>query len=284
MAVAKSYEKATIIGDVFTEDGKNYVKIRNICSRCGGSGHYSYNQMDGTRCYGCSGTGKQTLIVRWYSDAERARMDKAAEKRAIQREEARKAYMISHTPYKKFGFNEQNFIYIFFGENNIVKKFFHEDHLKIAKYNPIFGWYLAPQWKPDDLILPDNLMPYKLTWDMVHSDDENEPEELKSDKDIIDIINNIRLQLFPSTSEFIGNIKDRIEVIVTIKRAIEVYGTYGSSIMHLMEDENKNVFIWTTAAKALTVDEVYHLRGTVKDHKEYKGVKQTILTRCSIMK
>ncbi len=27
------------------------------CSRCGGSGHYSFNLMDGTRCYGCSGSG-----------------------------------------------------------------------------------------------------------------------------------------------------------------------------------------------------------------------------------
>lgn len=27
------------------------------CGRCGGSGHYSYNQIDGTRCYGCGGTG-----------------------------------------------------------------------------------------------------------------------------------------------------------------------------------------------------------------------------------
>ncbi len=29
------------------------------CSRCGGSGHYSYNQIDGTVCYGCGGSGKK---------------------------------------------------------------------------------------------------------------------------------------------------------------------------------------------------------------------------------
>jgi hypothetical protein len=27
------------------------------CGRCGGSGHYSYNQMHGSTCYGCSGRG-----------------------------------------------------------------------------------------------------------------------------------------------------------------------------------------------------------------------------------
>lgn len=29
------------------------------CSRCGGSGSYSYNQIDGSRCYGCGGSGLQ---------------------------------------------------------------------------------------------------------------------------------------------------------------------------------------------------------------------------------
>lgn len=29
------------------------------CGRCGGSGHYSYNAMDGTTCYGCGGRGKK---------------------------------------------------------------------------------------------------------------------------------------------------------------------------------------------------------------------------------
>ena len=29
------------------------------CSRCGGSGHFSFNLMHGTMCYGCHGTGVQ---------------------------------------------------------------------------------------------------------------------------------------------------------------------------------------------------------------------------------
>ncbi|MHC4296447.1 MAG: hypothetical protein ACYS7Y_04030 [Planctomycetota bacterium] len=31
----------------------------DCCSRCGGSGEYSFNQMDGTRCYGCGGVGQK---------------------------------------------------------------------------------------------------------------------------------------------------------------------------------------------------------------------------------
>lgn len=29
----------------------------DTCSRCGGSGNYSYNQINGTRCFGCNGSG-----------------------------------------------------------------------------------------------------------------------------------------------------------------------------------------------------------------------------------
>lgn len=29
------------------------------CSRCGGCGKHSYNQIDGDKCYGCNGCGKQ---------------------------------------------------------------------------------------------------------------------------------------------------------------------------------------------------------------------------------
>jgi hypothetical protein len=41
----------------------NYEKVSALgfevktCGRCGGSGRYSFNMMDGDRCYGCSGSG-----------------------------------------------------------------------------------------------------------------------------------------------------------------------------------------------------------------------------------
>lgn len=33
------------------------LRIAPVCSRCGGSGRYSFNQIDGDRCYGCNGQG-----------------------------------------------------------------------------------------------------------------------------------------------------------------------------------------------------------------------------------
>jgi len=31
---------------------------KQTCGRCGGSGRFSYNQMDGDTCYGCRGNGE----------------------------------------------------------------------------------------------------------------------------------------------------------------------------------------------------------------------------------
>jgi excinuclease UvrABC ATPase subunit len=39
------------------------MKLTPICSRCGGSGHYSYNQINGTTCFGCAGLGHSTEVT-----------------------------------------------------------------------------------------------------------------------------------------------------------------------------------------------------------------------------
>lgn len=41
----------------FQFDGKDYLFPTTSCSRCGGSGRYSWCQMYGDRCFGCGGSG-----------------------------------------------------------------------------------------------------------------------------------------------------------------------------------------------------------------------------------
>lgn len=37
----------------------NTVFEKENCTRCGGSGSYSFNMIDGSRCYGCAGMGER---------------------------------------------------------------------------------------------------------------------------------------------------------------------------------------------------------------------------------
>jgi hypothetical protein len=43
---------------------------KKTCGRCGGSGHYSYNQMHGTVCYGCA--GRKTTLTKAGANASKA--------------------------------------------------------------------------------------------------------------------------------------------------------------------------------------------------------------------
>jgi hypothetical protein len=85
----------------------------------------------------------------------------------------------------------------------------------------------------------------------------------------------------PSTSEFQGAIGDRVEIDLTIDKTVRLNGYYGPSTMHIMSDADGNVYVWTTASKSWAEGSVKRVRGTIKDHKEYKNIKQTVLTRCT---
>lgn len=54
------------------------MKTKQTCTRCGGSGNYSYNMMEGTRCYGCSGSGFQMIDLAVVAKKQAAAAVKAA--------------------------------------------------------------------------------------------------------------------------------------------------------------------------------------------------------------
>lgn len=82
-------------------------------------------------------------------------------------------------------------------------------------------------------------------------------------------------------SDYVGNIGDRIEIKAVTATTISSFETaYGITYINKFVDENGNVYMWF-GNKA--VDEgITSVKGTIKEHKEYKGVKQTILTRCKV--
>ena len=49
--------------------------------------------------------------------------------------------------------------------------------------------------------------------------------------------------------------------------------------MHTLVDDDNNVFMWTTSSRTLPLDAQVTMDVTIKEHTEYKGVKQTVLTR-----
>lgn len=99
-----------------------------------------------------------------------------------------------------------------------------------------------------------------------------------------------------SSSEYQFSVKDRVELQLTVVSEYRGYSDYGAYIIYTLADDNGNAFTWKTAStlgcdiESDTNNAVYRrvacsgsrvsIKGTVSAHTEYKGVKQTKLTRC----
>lgn len=81
-------------------------------------------------------------------------------------------------------------------------------------------------------------------------------------------------------SEYQGKLKERSNWELKVDKTIPLAGAYGTTFLHLMSDQAGNAFKWMASSECLDEGKAYIITGTVKDHKEYKGVKQTSLTRC----
>lgn len=80
-------------------------------------------------------------------------------------------------------------------------------------------------------------------------------------------------------SEHIGNIGDRITILISDYRVITSWETqYGITAIYKIVDESGNVFTWKTSGGI--GGETKKITATVKSHNEYNGVKQTEITRC----
>ena len=148
-----------------------------------------------------------------------------------------------------------------------------------AVYNPLFGWFFQSMSDlPTDY--PDELEPLLLPV----TDITNEFGILKADQEIKEVVESI---LYPEEEwigEFIGCVKERIEVYVTVERAVSLANYGSASTLFIMTDDLDNTYCWTTAScPNLMIGETYCIRGTVKEHKVYKGRRQNILTRCKVM-
>lgn len=261
MAVAKSYEGMKIISEPFLYEGRKYVRVKGACSRCGGSGHYAYNPMDGTRCFRCGGSGEEVHEVRWYTDKERAAMDRAAEKRAEARAkkiQEWKAY--KHTP-EYHGFTD-GFVIAILGNTYEIK-----DELKEAgaKYTRGLGWHFDSNEK-----VPAK---YADRTRMIMWEDASENGELKS-VECLERLVAVASPMDASIHKYMIGTRVR-DLCLKVVKAWEGPGY----TMHTMTDEENNVYIWITSSRSIPVYAQVTMDATIKDNTEYKGIKQTVLTR-----
>ena len=286
--VADSYKGMEIIGEPFeNEKGRLYVKIKGTCPRCGGSGHYSYNSLDGTRCYGCGGSGISIQNVRAYTEKEynrmqaankRARAKREAEKEAKARDLVENAAKYKHEVALKLGFGEDEKAYLVYGDDTFAIK----DKLKEmgARFDPTLKWFFSKK-----VALPEGYKLCEMSFDELYTyNPRTQWADFKEDAKTIVTRRMIDLK-GPSTSKFYpAEEKERIRNITAKVKSIRGFeGIYGYTAVYTFTSEDY-IFIWMTSKcdLDLSVGDTVDLTGTIKKFDEYMGEKNTYLTRCIV--
>ena len=84
-------------------------------------------------------------------------------------------------------------------------------------------------------------------------------------------------------SAFVGEVGDRLEVAATSFSCISAWDSmYGTTFLYKFTDADNHTFIWYASKAVDDEDLVATVKGTVKDHSEFNGIKQTVLTRCKV--
>lgn len=109
-----------------------------------------------------------------------------------------------------------------------------------------------------------------------------------------------RIMAEKPVSNFYGNVGDKFSLNLVYMKSISYDSQFGTGYFHFFTDDNGNIFKWSTdrgiayEVKYTTSDGIEHNRGIrqadqgsivkisgrIKDHNEYHGEKQTVITRC----
>lgn len=249
------------------------------CGRCGGRGVIdSYKFVEGGVCFECGGSGiSKPETIKIYTPEYAAKLEARRQERAAKARQEREAKAISERADKlaKLGFGKEGETFVLY--RVVGNTFPIKDQLKEAgaRFNPCVGWYFAeekPQWECQRLteaeVLDDSVY---INW--------------KSRQVVEPLWTERNRAAQESTSEWQGTVGARIEVEVHIDRRFEsqfviTSWKHTTSYMYLMTDKDGNKYKWSTS-KYFNEGEDVKLKGSVKEHAEYKGIKQTVLTRCS---
>lgn len=100
---------------------------------------------------------------------------------------------------------------------------------------------------------------------------------------------------------YFGNVGDKFELTLTFDKMFGFETMYGYQYIILFHDDENHVFKWCSSNgnyKVIydktadfggveyceyEVGHKYLIKGTIKAHDEYKGVKQTVITRCKVL-
>lgn len=85
-------------------------------------------------------------------------------------------------------------------------------------------------------------------------------------------------------SEFVGTVKKRQDFVVKLISDKCMEGYYGSVSLKKFVDQNDNLIVWwDSTGVEMEKGRTYKIKATVKNHDTYKDVRQTVITRATVL-
>lgn len=261
--------KPKVLIKVDKNGSKHYID--HNCPKCGGAGVIEcYHHVDGGACFKCGGTGVfEHKVVERTPEYEKLLSDRRAERAK------KKAPETNGKFFAKFGLNADGDCWIAMGDTYSRREELKADG---ATYNDYFGWHYSEE-RPGTV---------KVQRDQVMEQYGNGTFHFRDFAP--DIVKKIREANGPKgTSEWIGRVGDTLNMVLTLRR-VGSYETHFGFRAQTVEvftftDQAGNALVWKTSSfPQLDEGNQYRVRGTVKEHCEYRGERQTVLTRCKVEK
>lgn len=272
------------------KNGTQYFHCTDRCFKCGGTGIIKcYIPINGGECFNCGGSGISEWDEKEYTPEYEAKLQAQREKREAKKLEQRKAQAAEKNAefFERNGFTTDGKTYFVLGNTYDIKE---ELKAQGAKWDTASRhWHMAT--KPEGReVLEISVEEMYYTDDAGHYDWRNQKIVDSSNAQEVELhyshkieMAESKLRAAKSTSEYIGEIGSKIELKVTYIHTSSWENAYSVTNLHTFKDENGNTLVWKTG-NFIEADYGTQLtiKGTIKDHSEYKGTKQTVLTRCKI--
>jgi hypothetical protein len=237
--------------------------VYKACGRCGGEGHYMYNSLDGTICYGCWGDGLGAQLTGWDAALKFVK-DREARERAKQRKWMRELH-------------EQAIAW---------------DAWRDAVPGRL-GLIAALLAQPKDEYSDEYAQGF--LGDMARNVRGCKPLTEKQEAAAMRTLGQkaARIEAKQAAGHW-GTVGKRAEVEVTIRSARDYDGDYGTRYLVVMETADGQTlktwssgeFGWEAARRLREADGqpvALRIKGTVKEHSDYQGAPQTELSRVALV-
>ena len=250
-------------------NGTKYFKD-DVCPKCSGTGYVrGYEHVQNGVCFLCGGSGVYEQVWKEMTPEYAQKLaDRRLARAKVKSEETNKRFLDA------FGFSADGYAWLVMGDTYSIK-----DDLKEAgaKFHSDLGWHFDHEADDDTIKISVDDVTHK-GW----------AGEYLFNDDMADYVADLKTKNAPkSDSEWIGEIGEKVSIKVEFVgcHSYETHFTfYGETHnIYKFKDEAGNMLIWNTSSwQDIDEGKTYILTGKIKDHSDYKGEKQTVLTRCKV--